>query len=510
MKLKLLSLSMLAALFSGCSSDYADDSAANHNQVSPEVINATIEQAHADAQSRATFAADASFIWTTGDRIGVSQTSGSTTSFSTFKLSKGVGTANGTFIGSISSGYTIGNKLVYPKSVASSLSGSTLAINLPAEYEYLYSTESFGSTTGDVNSANMPMLANYTGSGVEFKHLGGYFVFEISKIPAGCNKFEFEAVNNKKISGTFTVNTSVSEPCYNTSSSVSENKITIDFPKTTSESKRLFIIPVPVGSYEYEWNIYDTNGEIRGFGASDDAISVSRGQIKAKRLECASINTGGDTGDNTDDNTGGDTGGSTSNMVNGHEYVDLGLPSGLKWATMNVGANQPEEYGDYFAWGETSSKDKDTFYRGTYKWHNGSTYTKYCTRSEYGIVDNKTTLELIDDAAHVNWGGSWRMPTRVEQEELIKECNWAWTALNGVTGYMVTSKVNENSIFLPAAGYCFDSVIDHGTEINGFYWSSTLFENFPNEAIYLNFNTSLINTMGNQRYTGNSVRAVCK
>jgi hypothetical protein len=133
-----------------------------------------------------------------------------------------------------------------------------------------------------------------------------------------------------------------------------------------------------------------------------------------------------------------------------HEYVDLGLS--VKWATCNVGATKPEEYGDYFAWGETTPKDAYDW--STYKWCNGgpSTQTKYCTNSSYGTVDNKTTLDLSDDAACANWGGSWRMPTRAEQDELRNNCTWTWTTQNGVNGYKVTG-TNGNSIFLPAAGY---------------------------------------------------------
>ncbi len=135
----------------------------------------------------------------------------------------------------------------------------------------------------------------------------------------------------------------------------------------------------------------------------------------------------------------------------GHEYVDLGLPSGLKWATCNVGATAPEAYGDYYAWGETAPK---TIYNwSTYKWCNGSydTQTKYCTSSSYGTVDNKTVLDLADDAARANWGGAWRMPTDEEWTELRENCTWTWTNLNGKNGYEVKG-ANGNSIFLPAAG----------------------------------------------------------
>ena len=133
------------------------------------------------------------------------------------------------------------------------------------------------------------------------------------------------------------------------------------------------------------------------------------------------------------------------------EYVDLGLPSGLLWATTNVGAKRPEEYGSYFAWGETSPKSEYSW--ATYKYANGSetSLTKYCTSYSYGDVDNKETLEEDDDAASVNWGKPWRTPTLSETQELISYCTWTFTTINGVNGYKVLGS-NGNSIFLPAAG----------------------------------------------------------
>lgn len=132
----------------------------------------------------------------------------------------------------------------------------------------------------------------------------------------------------------------------------------------------------------------------------------------------------------------------------GYEYVDLGLS--VKWATCNMGATTPEEFGDYYAWGEVETKD--SYEWNNYKWCNGtySSITKYCANSYYGKVDNKTTLDLSDDAARENLGGNWRMPTSAEVEELISECNWVWQK----GGYLVISKVNNNSIFIPSAAYC--------------------------------------------------------
>jgi hypothetical protein len=133
----------------------------------------------------------------------------------------------------------------------------------------------------------------------------------------------------------------------------------------------------------------------------------------------------------------------------------------------------PEEYGDYFSWGETSPKDYYDW--STYKWCKGSsnTLTKYNTDSSYGTVDNKTTLELSDDAARINWGGKWRMPTKAEFEELRSNCTWTWTTRNGVNGYHVTSNKNGNSIFLPAAGYRSGSSTS-GVGSYGDYRSSSL------------------------------------
>ena len=172
-----------------------------------------------------------------------------------------------------------------------------------------------------------------------------------------------------------------------------------------------------------------------------------------------------------------------------HEYVDLGLS--VKWATCNVGASKPEEYGDYFAWGET--QPKSTYNWSTYKYCNGSynTLTKYNNSSSYGTVDNKTQLELSDDAARANWGGSWRMPTRAEQGELRENCTWTWTTQNGVNGYKVTSKKNGNSIFLPAAGYRDVSSLSNAGSL-GNYWSSSLFSGSPSRAYDLDFYSDIV------------------
>lgn len=197
------------------------------------------------------------------------------------------------------------------------------------------------------------------------------------------------------------------------------------------------------------------------------------------------------------------------------EYVDLGLPSGTLWATCNIGATSPEDYGDYFAWGETEGYNdgKTKFDWSTYKWCEGSnsTMTKYCTNSSYGyngFTDDKTELDLEDDAAYVNWGPKWRMPSEEQFSELINSSytTTEWTTMNGVNGRKITSNTNGNSIFLPAAGYRDNSSLFDGGS-GGDYWSRTLYSDDPSIAWGLYFHSGGVYT-SDYRYYGQSVRPV--
>ena len=189
------------------------------------------------------------------------------------------------------------------------------------------------------------------------------------------------------------------------------------------------------------------------------------------------------------------------------QAVDLGLS--VKWANMNVGATNPEGYGDYFAWGETVPK-------AIYHWiayfdtnDVGITFTKY------NINGGKTVLDPGDDAAHVNWGGSWRMPTLAEWQELLDNCTWTWTTQNGINGYKVTSNragYTDNFIFLPAAGFrygnCLDNSCSYYMGSNGYYLSSSLYENDSKDAWLLGFNSGIHGLDYDVRAYGQSVRPV--
>ena len=196
----------------------------------------------------------------------------------------------------------------------------------------------------------------------------------------------------------------------------------------------------------------------------------------------------------------------------GHEYVDLGLS--VKWATCNVGAEKPEEYGGYFAWGEIKTKS-------SYEWTNlrfrtsGESmddikFYKYNTSYAYGRIDGKTTLDMADDVAHVQWGGSWRMPTIAELYELKEYCTWIWTEVNGVRGYLVKSIMSgytDRFIFLPVAG---NRVVTSfsGAGSYGEYWSSSL-TNDPRCASFITFGSDYVFVSNKLRFNGLSVRPVC-
>lgn len=195
---------------------------------------------------------------------------------------------------------------------------------------------------------------------------------------------------------------------------------------------------------------------------------------------------------------------------NGYEYIDLGLS--VRWATCNVGAKKPEDYGYYFAWGEV--KPKTTYNWETYKYCDGSStsLTKYCGEYYYGkngFMDVKSVLDPEDDAAHVNMKGKWRIPTEEEWQELIRFCDCEVTMQNRVSGCKLTSTVEgytDRSIFLPAAGY--NKEVNVGLE--GYYWSNSCC--YDDDAIYYSINLDreeIIYRNTKDKAFGLSVRPVC-
>ena len=203
-------------------------------------------------------------------------------------------------------------------------------------------------------------------------------------------------------------------------------------------------------------------------------------------------------------------------VISGHEYVDLGLS--VMWATCNIGASKPEEYGNYYAWGESRSKSNYSW--SSYDYCNGSssTLTKYCSNRNYGYngyTDYYNFLVPEDDVAHDSWSGCWRIPTFWEISELCSECSWTWMTRNGVKGYEVTSNVpgyEGRSIFLPAAGYC-NGTSKNDVGVIGGYWSNSLYKSDPRRAFMLEMgqdsDEDIYERDISYRYYGLSVRPVC-
>ena len=200
-----------------------------------------------------------------------------------------------------------------------------------------------------------------------------------------------------------------------------------------------------------------------------------------------------------------------------HPAIDLGLD--VKWALTNVGAETPEEYGDYFAWGETEPYYESIAEDGTVTWKAGMSegyaWSTYFDTEDGGntfkiyATDKKTELEAADDAATANWGESWRMPTDADWEELLDKCTKEWkTMVNGYAhnGYLFTGP-NNNTLFLPAAGHKGD--ISENTGSDGYYWSSSLHKDFSDNAWYVRFISAGIGGTDDKRNYGFSVRPVC-
>lgn len=197
-----------------------------------------------------------------------------------------------------------------------------------------------------------------------------------------------------------------------------------------------------------------------------------------------------------------------------HEYVDLGLPGGVLWATCNIGADKPEDTGKFFAWGEVigyALSENHTFSWQNYTLCNGTSTSmkRYCNNPNYGTYDNISTLSASDDAATVNWGTGWRMPTYEEINDLYnpKYTTSEWVTVNGVKCRKVTSRTNGKYILLPATGYC------KGTDLyndgsHGYYWTRTLFYNVSSAAYHLDVTSGYMEWSNNERFYGQCIRPV--
>lgn len=396
-------------------------------------LKASIEQHKSDGSKTSLNPADLTIAWTMGDKILVNNG----TSSVPFTLS-GNGGATGTFV--YNGEYTFGenNVAVYPETAT--VSGTTVNLTLPAEQD-LDEPNSFA------NGAN-PMLASFTDANdLTFTSLCGVLGLQLTGDNIPITAIEIISKADEKLNGTFECTTT--DPTLRaTSANSGTNRIKLNCTTTlTSEAKKFYIV-LPVGTLSsgFFMNVYDGDNVI--FDTDTDTnLTTVLNTVKTMNALEVTVETG-------------DT----------HEYVDLGLPSGLLWATCNVGANSPEECGNYYAWGETQPKDyygweNYLFYgEGEYPW---ITCTKY--------NHNGLTLLPEDDPA-TQWGASWRMPTVEDWQELLDNTTNEWTTQNGVNGVLLTA-LNGNSLFLPETGmwYLNEIQFDYSR-----YWSSSVNYYWPN------------------------------
>ncbi len=474
---------------------------AGHNTVS---LTATLTEAQTRAgMSKGTADNTASFYWHNKDSILV-QTKSSDGSYSSTKFvtTDKTGETTATFWGDALSGATIGQYAVYPYNKKHQFtSATTLTYNLPASYTYttvdngIFSKTAGSETIYRTNSTNIPMLGTITDGNVAFQYLGGVAVIRIDKMPFTSGTLTVTA--DQQLSGNFTVSDlAATAPVIATSSTeaADDKQVTFTFSGATADGVGVFYLPVATGEYtNLTVKISDSNG-VNTQTIPNGTLTVSCGNVQA-----ISLTTHNDYLRNfhqISDNR---------YMVNGHEFVDLGLESGLLWATMNVGATSETDYGSYFAWGETI--DDGTWNWDTYKYGTSNNITKYNSTS------SETTLAAEDDAATANWGAGIRIPTMTEFAELINTENCSYEISTEAKSYKLTSKKSGHtdcSISLPIAGYGDEQrYLYQGA--HGYYWTSTLSTN----DITMGCNLYLDGTKGLQcdgnahsRNCGLSVRAV--
>ena len=396
--------------------------------------------------------------WTADDRISIF---GKNTLNQQYKFLGETGDNSGGFSKVDGAEYVTGNPIshtvsVYPYQEGTKISeDEVLTLTLPAEQHYAENTFGLGANT---------MVSVSEDNFLQYKNVGGYLMIKLFGEGVSVSSITLKGNNCEKIAGKASVTMPLDGVPSVEMADDATTEITLTCPEpvvlgaTAEESTQFWFVVSPVTfseGFTITVNV-STGGVFRT--STTKSISIERNHL-SKMLPMEVV------------------------PVFVPEAIDLGLS--VKWASFNLGASSPEESGDYYAWGET--KAKSNFSWSSYKWSNGATdkMTKYCTNSSYGyngFTDDKTVLDPEDDAARVNLGESWRMPTDAEWTELRENCTWTETTQNGVSGLLVTGTKGK-SVFLPAAGR------RDGTGLlivgsSGEYWSSSLRSDLPPDCAW--------------------------
>lgn len=498
-----------AAMLASCASDEQEPQSSGPYPL-------TFKAAQAGSQStRTQLQGTDEVVWSEGDSFTLFDAMGAN---NTFTMTGSAGTNESTFSGTVTSP-TADYYALYPTTTEATISGNEISgAVLPSEQK--------AEPNNFDPKANL-QVAHTTTNEILFYHAVAYLKFTVTE---AYKTITFEGNNGEKVAGTIKIKVKANGDYDSYTVTSPKTKITLDVSSTpatgmdTGVSYLLALLPqtfsqgftITCTSESGESVIYKHSAECQ-FAVGDlvDMGNIKRGSRWQVDLSLP------------------------ANV----EAVDLGLPSGTKWANMNVGATSPEEYGAYFDWAGTKEQDVYDWVHCPYQTQNttkdtetkylkylNSTTSKYKDPSATDADALKTVLDPEDDAAHVNWKGSWRMPTKEEQDELRVNCYWQWvTTYNGkeVKGYIVykakqdtdKGKVNNSEIsanysvsdihvFLPAAGYrTYGALYDVGSY--GYYWSSSLSSSNLSRVYKLYFDSYFVNWNHNYRYFGDTVRPVC-
>ena len=441
---------ILLAVLAGCTNESELTSGSDY--VSRVTITAKDFEA-GDAATRTAFEVSASgltFKWAETDVVGIYPNEGDQVSF---PMTAGAGTNSASFDGggwALKGNYTYA--AYFPYSVDNTTQGRTYTA-LPITYTG--QTQSANNSTVDMGNFDyMVATASTPASGnvnFAFEHVGSVlYVQLVSPVAETFTRLTLSTEDALwTTDATVNIATGVLTPA-NSATELSVDLANISVSANGTLYVWLMAVPADMSGKTITASAVGSTGTYTAEIAGKNLLAGKAYQLKGTLSAPGTGGTGQDIG----------WGDEITGTLDGHDYVDLGLPSGTLWATCNVGASCPEDYGDYFAWGETEGYKygKKRFSWSNYKWCQGTetTMTKYCTHSDYGTVDNITELQSSDDAATVNWGSGWQMPNFEQLMELFHSNNTTaeYTTVNGVKCYKVTSKANGKSIFLSAAGEC--------------------------------------------------------
>ena len=487
MKRFALYIGLTATLAASCSTKEIDFQT---QQPSGEVFYADFEQP-AEYGTRVYVNEDLLLRWTADDRVSIFNRN---TYNQQYEFTGETGDNAGGFKPVGGDDFYTGNSIpnvvsVYPYLETTKISESgVLTLNLPAEQHYAEHTFGLGANT---------MVSVSSDNFLQYKNVGGYLVLKLYGDGVSVSSITLKGNNGEKLAGKATVTMPIDGVPSLEMASDATGAITLvcDTPVTlgasAGEGKDFwFVVPPITFSKGFSVCITQITSDVYEKSTSKSIIIERSKLSKMSPMEVE---------------------GGTPVTPGVPDAIDLGLPSGLKWASFNLGASKPEEYGDYYAWGETEPKDSYSW--SNYKWcvdGNDFAITKYCVDSRYGFngfTDGETILHPQDDAAHMNLGGKWRMPMDSEWAELLDNCSSAWTTENGVYGCLLTSNYNGNCIFLPAAGCKLNTSV-YNAETYCFYWSSSLDTSSSDSAMAMFYSIDEMGRDDASRYGGPTIRPV--